>query len=135
MTDSPRRFGVIQRNAAWMNVCSCGTYGIAANDCKWPILLKNSKSQRQQIFVQRESNRKIAPRYACGPLRGSTLRHQFFLVPPQLEASLALWNSPEFFILERNRVFQQNRPTAAVPYVRRKRVLEESGSCLEGQLT
>ena len=26
-------------------------------------------------------------------------------------------------------------PTAAVPYVRRKRVLEESGSCREGQLT
>ena len=26
-------------------------------------------------------------------------------------------------------------PTAAVPYVRRKRVLEESGSCNEGQLT
>ena len=28
-----------------------------------------------------------------------------------------------------------NGPTAAVPYVRRKRVLEESGSCREGQLT
>src|SRR5215510_2060472 len=64
--------------------------GSVANSRNRPILLKNSKSQRQQIFVQHESNRKIAPRSACGPLRGSTLRHQLFLVPPQLEASLAL---------------------------------------------
>src|SRR5215475_15764118 len=64
--------------------------GLVANSRNRPILLKNSKSQRQQTFVQRESTREIAPRSACGPLRGSTLRHQLFLVPPPLEASLAL---------------------------------------------
>src|SRR5262245_19148466 len=45
------------------------------------------------------------------------------------------------FMLDENllslrfRVFQQNRPTAAVPHIRRKRVSEESASCREGQLT
>jgi hypothetical protein len=40
------------------------------------------------------------------------LRHQLFLVPPQLEASFAPYKGSNFFIGGRTRVFQQNRPKA-----------------------
>src|SRR5215470_5174492 len=41
------------------------------------------------------TKKNVASRSACGPLRGSTSRHELFLVPPQLEASFALHNGSD----------------------------------------
>src|SRR5215475_15237304 len=115
-----------------LTVRFCGTPG---NFRFWPILLKNSISledeklrallERQARFELRGYEEKLMSQRGASewPTSGTGC---YFLVRFPLDENL---------LSSRFRVFQQDRPTAAVPCVRRERVLEDSGSCRERPLT